>query len=132
MIILCARGASIKHYLQRESTLPLVEETMPETTFITDPAELEALLALPESADPDAAAAFALRIPRELAECLGKGDLNNPVLLQFWPNARENDSPTGFDADPLGEWSGPAPDKPLPSGLLWKYAGRVLVMTKGV
>ena len=132
MIILCARGASIKHYLQRESTLPLVEETMPETTFITDPAELEALLALPESADPDAAAAFALRIPRELAECLGKGDLNNPVLLQFWPNARENESPTGFDADPLGEWSGPAPDKPLPSGLLWKYAGRVLVMTKGV
>ena len=105
---------------------------MPETMFITDPAELKALLALPESADPDAAAAFALRIPRELTEHLRKGDPNDPVLLQFWPSVRENDSPPGFTADPLGEWSGPASNKPFPSGILWKYAGRVLVMTKGV
>ena len=105
---------------------------MPETTFITDPEELKSLLELPESADPRAAASLALRIPREMAERLKKGDPNDPVLLQFWPSARENDSPVGFTADPLCERPGPAAEKNLPDGLLWKYAGRVLVTTQGV
>ncbi len=105
---------------------------MPETTFITDPAELQSILALPESADRRAAAALTLRIPRSLTERIKKGNLDDPVLLQFWPNVRENDSPSGFTADPLEEWSHSAPKETLPDGLLWKYAGRVLVMTQGV
>ncbi|MBO7725015.1 MAG: KamA family radical SAM protein [Thermoguttaceae bacterium] len=105
---------------------------MPETTFITDPEELETLLELPEPVDRLAAAALPLRIPRELAKRIGKGDPNDPILLQFRPSARENDSPPGFGADPLKEWSGPATGETFPAGLLWKYAGRVLVMTRGV
>ena len=66
---------------------------MPETTFITDPEELETLLELPEPVDRLAAAALPLRIPRELAKRIGKGDPNDPILLQFRPSARENDSP---------------------------------------
>ena len=105
---------------------------MPETTFITDPAELQSILALPESADRRATAAMTFRIPRSLTKRIKKGDPRDPVLLQFWPNARENDSVPGFTADPLAEWSDTAPKETLPAGLLWKYAGRVLVMTQGV
>ena len=105
---------------------------MPETTFITDPSELQSILALPESADRRAAAALAFRIPRSLAERIKKGDPDDPILLQFWPNALENDSPPGFTADPLAERQGSTSEEALPDGLLWKYAGRVLVMTRGI
>jgi EF-P beta-lysylation protein EpmB len=109
---------------------------MTETTFITDPAELGAMLSLPAPEVTEALAvgeSLPLRIPRKLVERITKGNPDDPILSQFWPKKQERLGVPGFTDDPLGEFSAPnaVSGERLPTALLWKYAGRVLVMTRG-
>lgn len=109
---------------------------MAETAFITDPAELGAMLSLPPeeiTRAKEAGKTAPFRVPRRLAGLIERGNLRDPVLAQFWPKEDELRAVAGYSADPLAEQ---APEEnrtgiKLPDSLLWKYAGRALVMTNG-
>lgn len=93
--------------------------------LITDPAELLSLLQLDPallSAAHAAARLFPLRVPREFADRMQRGNPNDPLLLQVLPLGAELKVVPGFSHDPLGE----QPVNPVP-GLLHKYQSRVLV-----
>ncbi|MCU7875004.1 MAG: EF-P beta-lysylation protein EpmB [Candidatus Thiodiazotropha sp. (ex Lucinoma borealis)] len=69
---------------------------------------------------------FSLRVPREFAALMRKGDLNDPLLRQVLPSHKELLTVAGFSTDPVGDRQ--AEHSP---GLLHKYHGRVLVVTTG-
>jgi L-lysine 2,3-aminomutase len=69
---------------------------------------------------------FALRVPREYAALMRKGDPNDPLLRQVLPSHEELITSDGFIADPVGDQQ--AEQEP---GLLHKYHGRILIMTTG-
>ncbi len=71
-------------------------------------------------------AQFALRVPREFAALMRKGDPNDPLLLQVLPRASEMERITGFGSDPVGDHQ--AAQSP---GLLRKYHGRILILATG-
>jgi EF-P beta-lysylation protein EpmB len=54
------------------------------------------------------------------------GDPNDPLLLQVLPVAKEDETVSGFTADPVGDLSSPPVDS-----VLHKYQGRALVMVTG-
>jgi len=96
---------------------------------ITEPAELLAVLELPQSLLPDARAAdqaFALRVPRGYIARMRKGDPHDPLLRQVLPIGAELKQTPGFFHDPVGDAAAMA----VP-GLLHKYQGRVLLLTTG-
>lgn len=96
---------------------------------ITDPEELLDQLALNPNLLPAAqrvAKLFPLRVPRNFAARIEKGNLTDPLLQQVLPLAAEEIITTGFSYDPLQEQSA----NPLP-GLLHKYHGRVLLTITG-
>ena len=66
---------------------------------------------------------FPLNLPYRLAEKIEKGTLDDPILLQFLPLAKETLNTPGFTADPVGDETARASSK-----LLHKYQGRALIV----
>jgi EF-P beta-lysylation protein EpmB len=66
--------------------------------------------------------AFAQLVPRGFAARMRKGDLDDPLLRQVLPIAREREAVAGFSGDPLAEI------EVARSGILRKYAGRALLI----
>lgn len=96
---------------------------------IRNPAELLALLGLPESllkGAQDAAKGFNLRVPRGFVALMRPGDPHDPLLRQVLPLAAELEPQPGFLHDPLLEQA----SQRYP-GLLEKYQGRSLLVTTG-
>ncbi|MCU7923795.1 MAG: EF-P beta-lysylation protein EpmB [Candidatus Thiodiazotropha sp. (ex Dulcina madagascariensis)] len=99
------------------------------TQAFTDLPSLLAYLEIDPSALADTAHAdrqFALRVPREFAALMRKGDPDDPLLRQVMPDSREMAPIPGFSADPVGDRQ--AEGSP---GLLHKYHGRALIITTG-
>jgi EF-P beta-lysylation protein EpmB len=92
--------------------------------LITEPKELLALLELDpaDAAMDEAAAHFPLRVPREFAARMAKGDWRDPLLLQVWPSILEGQQAAGFSQDPLEETR-----FTVAPGLIQKYRGRALL-----
>ena len=88
------------------------------------PADLLAFLHLPSQ--PSAAVNFPLRVPRGYAARMKKGDANDPLFLQVWPQLAESDAVDGFSADAVGDLH-----KLKDGGLIHKYHGRILVIATG-
>jgi EF-P beta-lysylation protein EpmB len=96
---------------------------------IGDPAELLAVLQLPDSLLPAArraARAFPLRVPRYFAGLMRPGDPDDPLLRQVLPLGEELAEVPGFVTDPVGDLAAKAG-----TGLLHKYRGRALLITTG-
>ncbi len=74
----------------------------------------------------DAVRQFPVFVPLPLLGRMIPGDVNDPLLRQVLPVRSEDQSPSRFSLDPLGESQ--ATRTP---GLLQKYAGRVLLVTTG-
>lgn len=69
---------------------------------------------------------FPVFVPRPFMDRMAKGDINDPLLRQVLPVSAEDTSPVHYSLDPLAESeASPA------SGLLQKYAGRVLLIATG-
>ncbi|MCK5188490.1 MAG: EF-P beta-lysylation protein EpmB [Methylococcales bacterium] len=71
-------------------------------------------------------AAFPLRVPREFADRMEKGNLNDPLLKQILPITDENIISSGFSNDPVGDISATTE-----TGVIHKYQSRVLLITTG-
>lgn len=96
---------------------------------VRDPDELCRLLSLPESAVASARAAawqFPLFVPRGFLARMRPGDLNDPLLRQVLPIAKEAVDVPGFVVDPVDDAT--ATRQP---GLLQKYHGRALLIVSG-
>jgi EF-P beta-lysylation protein EpmB len=94
---------------------------------VTDPDELLQFLQLTRAEAGLSEAAlrdFPLRVPRRWLERMQKGDPRDPLLLQVLPLLAETRDAHGYSKDPLGETLVNSQ-----SGLLHKYAGRVLLIT---
>ncbi|RKQ96286.1 L-lysine 2,3-aminomutase [Kushneria sinocarnis] len=93
---------------------------------IRDPVTLLDALGLPHSLLEGAYGGhrqFSVRVPRAYLNRMTPGDPDDPLLRQVLPLAQESDSVAGFVTDPLAE----AEHTPH-SGLIHKYAGRVLLI----
>jgi len=93
----------------------------------TDPAALLSYLGLPASSLRDmqpAAEGFALRVPREYAAKMEKGNPRDPLLLQVLPRSIELADTPGFRCDPIGDR-----DARTAPAVLEKYRGRALLLT---
>lgn len=66
---------------------------------------------------------FTLNLPLRLANKIGKGTLDDPILKQFLPTVSENQDSLGFVNDPVGDNSCRKANK-----LIEKYHGRVLLV----
>ncbi|MCY3795782.1 MAG: EF-P beta-lysylation protein EpmB [Gammaproteobacteria bacterium] len=94
---------------------------------VTEVKELLDLVALSrEQVDAAQETGFALRVPRPYIARMGRGDPHDPLLRQVLPTARESEGVSGYGVDPLRESSAV-----VDSGLLHKYAGRVLLIAAG-
>lgn len=96
---------------------------------VTDPAELAAMLGLPDSwVAPalEAARSFPLRVPRSFVARMRHGDPTDPLLRQVLPLAEELAPATGRSSDPLQE-----SEARRAPGLLHKYRGRALLVATG-
>jgi EF-P beta-lysylation protein EpmB len=96
---------------------------------IRSPEELFKLLELDPALLPAAHLAgqdFALRVPREFAQRMEPGNLNDPLLRQVLPIGDELLATPGYSHDPLAENAA----NPHP-GLVHKYQGRVLLVVTG-
>ena len=96
---------------------------------ITDPAELAAVLGLPDgwvAPAREAARSFPLRVPRSFVARMGHGDPTDPLLRQVLPLAEELAPTTGRSSDPLQE-----SEARRAPGLLHKYRGRALLVATG-
>lgn len=96
---------------------------------LTDPRELLALLDLDEGLFPalkTASTGFPFRVTRSYAARMRKGDPDDPLLRQVLPTGLELRETPGFGGDPVGDLS--ASMRP---GVLYKYAGRVLLIATG-
>ena len=69
---------------------------------------------------------FPVFAPLPFLNRMKPGDLDDPLLRQVLPFAAEDESPTHYSIDPLGE-----SDSVLTPGLLQKYKSRVLLITTG-
>lgn len=99
------------------------------STAIRDPAELLALLELPDELLPaayKAAESFPLRVPRDYLTRIEKGNVEDPLLRQVLPLGEELIETSGFNCDPVGD-----AHASVQPGLLHKYHGRVLLTLTG-
>lgn len=69
---------------------------------------------------------FPLRVPIGFADCMEKGNPNDPLLRQVLPINDELVTYPGFNNDPVGDLA----SAPL-TGVLHKYHGRVLLINTG-
>lgn len=96
---------------------------------LTSPEELIDYLELDRSLLPAARAAalrFGLRVPREFADRMQRGNPQDPLLLQILPMGAELELQPGFVLDPVGDLAAtPA------AGVVHKYHGRALLITTG-
>ena len=96
---------------------------------IRDPAELLALLGLEGRMDgvsAEAAAQFALRVPRGFVARMRPGDPHDPLLRQVLPLDAELRPMPGFDLDAVGDGAAKAG-----RGVIHKYRGRALLIATG-
>jgi EF-P beta-lysylation protein EpmB len=96
---------------------------------ITDPAELAAVLGLPDAwvaPAREAARSFPLRVPRSFVARMRAGDPADPLLRQVLPLAEELQTAVGRSGDPLQE-----SEARRAPGLLHKYRGRALLVATG-
>jgi len=96
---------------------------------IRDPAELLAILQLPDSLlEPAKAAAarFPLRVPHAFVQRMKTGDIHDPLLRQVLPLSMELEHHPDFRTDPVGDLYALAT-----AGLIHKYHGRALLITTG-
>jgi len=96
---------------------------------IREPAELLALLGLPELAgrvSAPATAQFALRVPRGFVARMRHGDPLDPLLRQVLPLDDEDRVVAGFGLDAVGDL-----DARGGAGVLHKYEGRALLVATG-
>lgn len=73
-----------------------------------------------------AAMQYGLKVPREFAALMQKGDIHDPLLRQVLPSAQELCTTPGFKDDPVGD--GAAMVAP---GVIHKYWGRALLIVTG-
>lgn len=113
--------------------LTIIESDQPEkwqqilSDLITDPKELLQILELDPAAysgSQQALVQFPLKVPRPFVARMGKGNWQDPLLMQVLPTRAEELTAPELVPDPLGEKQA----NPV-SGLLHKYAGRVLLTT---
>jgi L-lysine 2,3-aminomutase len=107
------------------SSIPTWQEQLAD--LVTDPDELLGLLELDGAAlgiSVEALREFPLRVPRPFLARMRVGDPHDPLLLQVLPQLAETLATPGYGPDPLGEAGANQC-----SGLLHKYAGRVLLIT---
>lgn len=69
---------------------------------------------------------FSLNLPQRLASKIEKGNLEDPILLQFLPTIKEKIETLGFESDPVADQQFRCSEK-----LLRKYEGRVLLILSG-
>lgn len=69
---------------------------------------------------------FPLRVPRGYVACMEYGNPRDPLLLQVLSRQIEQADQPGFRHDPVGD----RPSAAVP-GMLYKYHGRVLLITTG-
>lgn len=69
---------------------------------------------------------FALRVPRDFASLMEKGNPEDPLLLQVLPREEELVEHPGFITDPVGDR-----DRVEAPGVLQKYGGRILLIATG-
>ncbi len=69
---------------------------------------------------------FPLKIPRSFADCIEKGNPNDPILRQVLPISEELTDVPNYLFDPVGDQA----SAPIP-GILHKYSGRALLITTG-
>lgn len=93
-----------------------------------DPRELAAHLGLRLSDLPGlpARTAFPFLCPRPFASRMRRGDPSDPLLRQIWPDEGEDLRSDGERDDPVGDSR-----SVRGSGMIQKYAGRVLLVTSG-
>ena len=96
---------------------------------IRDPFQLAKRLGIagPSESQVTACNSFGLFAPEPFLARIDPSDPNDPLLRQILPDARENETPTGFTSDPLDEDQATRTE-----GLLQKYQGRVLLITNSV
>ena len=91
--------------------------------------ELCGYLNLPMEKLPLSAAAvkdFPLRVPLNFADCMEKGNPNDPLLRQVLPVPDEMAVYPGFSGDPVGDLQAATQ-----AGVLHKYHGRMLMINTG-
>lgn len=95
---------------------------------ITDPAELLAALDLSALAArlPADQAGFPMKVPRGFAARMRRGDAHDPLLRQVLPLDDELRRVEGFGIDAVGDLASRGA-----TGVLHKYAGRVLLIATG-
>lgn len=96
---------------------------------VRDPRELLALLGLQDAAlavSEEAAAQFALRVPRGFVARMRHGDPHDPLLRQVLPLDAELRAAPGFGLDAVGDGAAKAGH-----GVIHKYAGRALLVATG-
>ena len=69
---------------------------------------------------------FSTLVPRDFANRMHQGNLNDPLLLQVMPCTMESEATQGFSTDPLEETAAT-----VSPGVLHKYYGRVLLVVTG-
>lgn len=69
---------------------------------------------------------FPMRVPRGFARRMRRGDPDDPLLRQVWPDLAETVEHPGFHADPVGDLQ-----RLHHGGIIHKYQGRALMVTTG-
>ncbi len=69
---------------------------------------------------------FPIRVPRSFADCIQKGNPNDPLLKQVLPVQNELINYQGFNLDPVGDLAATTE-----AGVIHKYYDRVLLITTG-
>ncbi|WP_158965850.1 EF-P beta-lysylation protein EpmB [Paraglaciecola sp. L3A3] len=98
------------------------------TTSFSDPESLLKYLELPAedyAEDIKARKLFPMRVPREFAARMVKGDPKDPLFLQVFTQQKEFYSVKGYSKDPLQEQDNQQP------GILHKYQNRLLLLVRG-
>lgn len=96
---------------------------------ISDPAELLDILGLDSQWLPAAKAAaeqFGLKVPLSFVNRMQRGDINDPLLRQVMPLAKELETHPDFSTDPVGDALSKAE-----AGIIQKYKHRALLISTG-
>ncbi|MCK4492856.1 MAG: EF-P beta-lysylation protein EpmB, partial [Methylococcales bacterium] len=72
------------------------------------------------------ALSFPVRVPLSFADCMEKGNVNDPLLKQVLPLIAEKKRVPGFEFDPVGDLTAMTE-----TGVIHKYQGRALLINTG-